>query len=386
MSEVDNVQFVGGVAVEQEAVDTDADEGGNENREKAREAVRKALGQAKKAPKEPAEAKEPTEEKEPAEASEEDSEGDEEESKPKPKKAKEEDEDLDPEKASLKQVLKHREKIAKAKADQTKAWREEQAQLQAQIAQQRHELQREQMRVQQEMQKLQRLRSDPAAAVKENGWDPEEFILNLAQSGTPEGKQQAMLRQMQQQLEEQKQWREQMLQAQQRHMEEAQHRQAVEYRGHVEKTFLHHAMNEKKYPHIAAMYQGREAALVSEGDIIAAQFRQLTGREADFTTDIPDYIEEVLAERAKTWYDKFGKSKYGSQQVDESAEEESASEVENRTSGKKPIGKTLNPDSSSERRALARIDKDLDGDERIELARAEVRKALNRYSRKPKDE
>lgn len=389
MSDTDNVQFVGGVAVEQ--TDGSAiEEGGNENREAAKAAVRKALGGAKKAPKEAPEAKEPSEAKEPQEADkeeEEDKASEDEDEAPKSKaKKKDEDEDLDPDKASLKQVLKHREKIAKAKADQSKAWREEQAQLQAQISQQRQMLQQEQMRVQQEMAKLQKLRSDPAAAVRENGWDPEEFILNLAQSGTPEGKQQAQMRMMQQQLQEQAQWREQMLQAQQRAAEEAQHRQAAEYRTHVERTFLKSALDEKKYPHIAEMYKGREAALVSEGDIIAAQFRHLTGREADFATDIPDYIEEVLAERAKAWYDKFGKSKYGSQQVDESAEEESASEVENRTSGRKPIGKTLNPDSSGERRALSRIDKDLDGDERIELARAEVRKALNRYSKKPKDE
>lgn len=382
----ENVEFVGGVAVEQ--TDNSAqDEGANENKEAAKEAVRKALGKAAKAPKEPKEATEPKEAKEPAEDEPEASTEESEEESPKPKKkAKEEDEELDPEKASLKQVLKHREKIAKAKADQTKAWREEQAQMQAQIVAQRQMLQQEQQRLQQEMSKLQKLRSDPVAAVKENGWDPEEFILNLAQSGTPEGKQQAQMRMMQQQLQEQAQWREQMLQAQQRAAEEAQHRQAAEYRTHVERTFLKSALDEKKYPHIAEMYKGREAALVSEGDIIAAQFRHLTGREADFATDIPDYIEEVLAERAKAWYDKFGKSKYGSQQVDESAEEESASEVENRTSGRKPIGKTLNPDSSGERRALSRIDKDLDGDERIELARAEVRKALNRYSKKPKDE
>lgn len=376
--EMENVQFVGGVAVEQE--DNSATESSNENREAAVAAVRKALGKKTEA-KAPAEPKEPKESKEPEAEEPAEEDADEEAPKAKAKPKKEAEEEVDPETAPLKQVLKQREKIAKAKADQSKAWQDEQRRWQEQITQQRQELQREQQKLQQELQRMQLLRTDPAAAVRANGWEPEDFILNLAQSGTPEGKAQAELRAIKQQIAEQAQWREQQLQAQQKAAEEAQYHQAVHYRQHVEKTFLGSAMDEKKYPHIAEMYKGREAALVAEGDLIAAQFRQLTGREADFMTDIPDYIEEVLAERAKAWYDKVGKSKYGSQQVDESAEEESAQEEVSRTSGRKPIGKTLNPDSSGERRALSRMDKDLDGDERIELARAEVRKALNKYRR-----
>jgi hypothetical protein len=361
-------EFVGGIAHEQtEEMDVGGAE--NPNRDAAVEAVKKAMGKAKAAaPKEDAEeAPEAAEAPAKGRSARDADASAKAEAKEKP--AEEEDE------YALKKVLATRQKVAekkKAEADELRVYQE-------QIQRERQELDHQRRQMQAEMARIQKLKTDPVSAVREAGYDPEQFILDLARSGTPEGQAEARLRQMQEQIQQQEQFRQQLMQQQQNYLRQQQEQQERNHRYTVEQQFLESAMDDKRAPHTAAFYKGREAALISEGDLIAIQYRQLTGREAT-PAQIAEYIEESLAERAKAWYESVAKQNTSSPEVGD--EDDVAEPV---AKGVKKAGKTLNPDSTGERRSLSSRYADMDEEERIETAKAEVRKALNKY-RRPTDD
>ncbi len=289
--------------------------------------------------------------------------------KPDAQKASEatDDEPLDLDKASVKQLLKQRERVAAIKRDAkdeiSKAQQEFQAQrnqfqqMQQQFAQERAQLQKER-------QSWQAIKSDPARAIREGGYDPEQFILDLAQEGTPEGQAKRQQREIQSQLAEIKQWREEQAQAQQRQQQQYRQHQEVQARQNAVQGFVKLGLDEEKYPHVANFYAGQERALVAFGDLAAEEYRHLSnGKEGSFE-DILDYIEDQLAERANTWYSK--KQKGGQRSDTQSTQEKPKSK-----------GKTLNPESSGERRTHSPRDlRDLDGDERLEAAKQAVAVAM----------
>ncbi len=279
---------------------------------------------------------------------------------------------LDPAKASVKELLKHREKVANIKRegavvkDELSKAREELAQAQAQFQHQQWQFQQEQAQLRKQQEVFQNFRKDPARAVKEFGVDPEQFILDLAQEGTPEGQ----LRRKQQEIDHAlariNQWEQTQLQAQQAHQAQAQQQHLYNQRQGAVQKFVSTGLNEEKYPLINTFYKGHESALVARGDLAARDFRQLSGgREASFE-DLLDYIEDQLAERTNSWYT----NKYGDKTP--VAKKEPASNTK-----PKSKGKSLNPDASGERRSLEQKSlKDLDADERIEAARQAVKIAL----------
>ncbi len=289
-----------------------------------------------------------------------------------PEAAKEdsEEEALDIEKANVKTLLKKREKVAELKRQ---AANEEQ-QAKAQLEQFRAQVQQEQYAVQQQMQELARKRQeilnfqkDPASAIRAGGYDPEKFILDLAQEGTPEGKQKRQLEALQSQIDQVKNFHQQQMAAYQRQQAVAQQEQVRQARISVEKEFTDLAKNEEKYPLTSMLTDGPlSKVLVAWGDIAAHEFRELSGgREGDFP-DILDYIEDSLAERFEKYYIK----KYGAPK---------AKSVPAGSGQSKPSssGKSLSPNASGERRALERKGhQDVDGDERLEAARQAVREAL----------
>lgn len=373
------VTYVNGKAVEQSegtgGIAPTGDSQRDSEREAAVKAVREAIGKAAKDSKESApRAAKADGFKPPGAKAEAEAEQDEKPA-PKAKAAPEEseDEEVDLDKASVKQLFKHREKLAAAKRDAVTKHQQEMAQLQheRQVMQQEYQrFQQERAQLQQQAQRLAKLKDDPAAAVMEAGWQPEDFILSLAKEGTEEGKIARQQRQLQQEIAEMRSWKEQQLRQQQEAQQHAQLQQMAHHRQSVEQEFLKHAFDEKARPHTASFYKGRERALVAEGDLIAAEYREMTGREASLD-QIADYVEEQLAERYKTWYEtsrKLGLTK-------DEAHEVAASE----TGGAPPAGKrgkTLSGSITSERRSLGSALKDLDGDERIEAAKEAVRQAI----------
>lgn len=275
--------------------------------------------------------------------------------------------ELDLDKASVKQLLKQRERVAAIKRDAkdeiSKAQRDFQAQQQSFQAQQQAFAQ-ERAALERERKSWQAIKSDPARAIREGGYDPEQFILDLAQEGTPEGQRKRQDREIQEQLAEIKAWRQEQAQAVQRQQHQYQQAQQAQARQNAVQSFVKLGLDEEKYPHVATFYQGQERALVAFGDLAAEEYRHLSnGKEGSFE-DILDYIEDQLAERANNWYTKKGK---GSQKTD----------TQNSQEKPKSKGKTLSPESSGERRSHTKSAlQDLDGDERLEAAKQAVARAM----------
>ncbi len=276
-------------------------------------------------------------------------------------------EELDLDKATVKQLLKQRERVAaikrEGKDEVSRAQQEFQAQRQ-QFQQMQQQFAQERAQLEKERKSWQAIKSDPARAIREGGYDPEQFIMDLAQEGTPEGQAKRQHRELQAQLAEIKQWREEQAQAQQRQQYQAQQYQQAQARQNAVQGFVKLGLDEEKYPHVANFYQGQERALVAFGDLAAEEYRHLSnGKEGSFE-DILDYIEDQLAEKANNWYSKRGK---GSQKAD----------TQNSQEKPKSKGKTLSPESSGERRSHAKnVLLDLDGDERLEAAKQAVAVAM----------
>lgn len=284
-------------------------------------------------------------------------------------KPKDEDGDEDAseeEGTSLKKLLKHREQAAAGKKEVQDRYAKERAELEAQtrkIQETWQQLQQEQARIERERQRFDRLRKDPASAIREVGWEPEQFIIDLARDGTPEGQMARQQRELQQQLQEMRQWKQQQEQAYQEAQQRAQWEQQVSYRQHIEKTFLEDALHEDNRPHTAALYKGREHALLAYADKIAAEYRELSGGKEASLKEVADFIEEELADRLNGWYERKSGTKVAATQQAKP--------------GKGSKGKSLTPEASSERRSLGRKGlKDLDEEERIAAARASVAAAL----------
>lgn len=385
MADVDNVTFVGGKPIEQhEGLDSNIDDDTRAEAEAAvREAIKKAAGEAKEnAPKA---AKSDGRVPEGAKKDTDEDDGDEEvENKPVAKKAKakeapergpdgkflprepkeddgdEEDEVIDPSKASLKQLLKNREKVAAQKKETHSQFEQERQRIAEEtrrVQETWQQIQQMQQEVQRERQKLELLRKNPAMAIREIGLEPEQFIMDLAQDGTPEGVAKRQQAELQRQIEELRNWKEQQAQAYQRAQEEAQWQQAVQYREHIKNQFLSDALNEETRPHTATFYKGREHALMAYADFIANEYRNMSGGREASLQEVADFIEDDLAERANRWYE----SKSGSKQTTRTTEAKP---------GKGSKGKSLNPEVASERRSLGRKTlKDLDDEERLAAAR-----------------
>lgn len=387
--EAPEVTFVGGRAVEQtESLDSNLEP---DEREAAKEAVRKAIEEAGKSsaesakegrardPYKPPGAKRDDEPSAPergpdgkflpkgGQAEDKDSEKPE---KPAPKP--DEQEEIDPDKATVKQLLKAREKVAAVKREaqgvqgeiqrQQQEFQKQQQAFQSQV----QAFQKAQLDLQRQQAALKQLREDPARAIRELNYDPEQFILDLAQEGTPEGQARRQQREMERQLKELQDWKSNQLQTwkQQQQMMEEQQRQHA--RTNTVDRFVKLGADAEKYPHVAAFYKGRERALVAEGDLTAEEYRSISGGREGSLEDIMDYIEDQLAERAKSWYSI---QQNGGTKV-------AAAKPEPVQSKPKSKGKSLSPEVSGERRTLSNKLLDLDGDERLEAAKQAVAVAL----------
>lgn len=384
-----NVTFVGGKAVEQhDSLDSNVEPDVREDaKEAVREAIRKASEEAKEGaekaskqdPYRPEGAKNEKDEpagkspvtKKPAKDVETPERGPD--GKFLPRKEKdsqgtEGEPEPDDDATSLKQLLKHRQNNAQPKKeaqDRLAKEREQLAQETRKVQELYAQIQAEQNRINKERERYERLRKDPASAIREIGWEPEQFIVDLARDGTPEGQMARQQRELQQQLKEMQDWKAEQARQMQRAQEEAQWQQQVNYRQHIERTFIEDALHEENRPHTYEFYKGRENALLSYADLIAAQYRELSGGKEASLKEVADFIEEELAERANAWYEK----KSGTKKVSVSPEAKP---------GKGSKGKSLTPDAASEKRSLGRKAlKDLDEEERRAAAREAVAAAID---------
>ncbi len=350
---VGDVTFINGVAAEQQTEGESAQPA--DEREAAIKAVKEALQEEGKRAASKAKESRDQDPLQPRDSTERDEAGkfvakpksDEKKTEAKPAPSAEEDAE------SLKNVLKQRKQLAAAKAQQSQQVSKELQELR----QYKQQLDYERQEVQREKARIAALRTDPARAIKEAGWDPEEFILDLARQGTPEGAAARQQRELRDQLKELHDWKASQAKQAEEAQVAAQRRQQANYRQHVEKTFVSLAMDEAKHPHLAGMYAGHEAGLLAEADVIAEQYRNLTGKEASFE-DVAEYLEE----RSANWYKTMSTK---SQQAQ-------APVTRGKPTQGNGTGKTLSPEGGSERRSLGTMLADLDGEERLAAAREAV--------------
>lgn len=364
------VTYVGGKAVEQEdTADTTLEV---DERQEAMAAVKKAMDEARSKEESDDEDAEPEPKPKPKPKSDDAPErGPDGKFLPKDKgaakEAADDDEELDLDKASLKQILKAREKVANLKktaTDEISVERRQLEQERQQYQQQVAQLQAQRQQLERERSYIQALKTDPARAIRELGLSPEEYILELAREGTPEGQEARRQKQLDAELAEIRNWRQQMAEQERQRAYQAQVQQIVDYREKSVREFTELALTEDKYPLTATFFKGNEKALVAWGDLAAEEYRTLSGGKEGTYADILDYIEDQLAERSNSWYTK----------------RKPAQKVEQKETVKKPQkarGLSLDPSVSGERRALSPKQLDsLDEEERLQRAREEVARAL----------
>lgn len=269
---------------------------------------------------------------------------------------------------SLKRVLKERKQIAAQKQVQQEAFQKQAQQLQAF----QRQLQQQQRELEQDRARLAQLRKDPIRAIKENGWDPESFILDLAQDGTPEGQERRRQKQLAEDLKEMQDWKAEQERQRNEYARRQKEAGAQQHRNNVEQNFASLALDEDKHPHLASFYKDNQKALrglIQEGDDVADDYRELTGKEASL-----EEIVEYLEERRANWYkSRSGGSALG--RISQGANSQ-APVTKGRPTQGSATGRTLSPEDGSERRALGTSLKDLDGDERLAAAREAVGAAL----------
>lgn len=278
-----------------------------------------------------------------------------------PAKKDEEDEDA----SALRKALTGRREQAKAQ-QQAKA---EIEQMREETRQFYRQLQAEKQQLAQEKARIEMLKKDPIRAIRENGWDPEEFIFDIASDGTPEGQARRQQRELQQQIAELKEWKRQQAEAVESRQKEQAELQKRSFRQNVEREFLNTAFNESAHPHLSSFYKGHEVGLIAEADVVAEQYRNVTGQEATFK-EIAEYLEE----RAAKWYKSMSGAKDMPPVTQGSPTQGSATGA-----GKLPA-KSLSPNGSGERRALGNSFADLDGEDRLEAAKTAVRAAIRASS------
>lgn len=279
---------------------------------------------------------------------------------PKPKR-----DEADEDASALRKALTERKEAAKYKAEAAA----EVEKARAEARQFYQQLQREKAELAQEKARLEILRKDPIRAIRENGWDPEEFILDIANDGTPEGQARRQQRELQSQIAELRQWKQEQADQAVRAQERAQEQAKAQQRRSVEQTFLNTAAQRKedgthKNSHLVSMYKEDPEALIVQADMVADRYRKATGQEATFQ-EIAEYLEE----RAAKWYKSMSSG---------SAPQAGAPVTQGKPTQGSATGKrSLSPSGSSERRSLGVNLQDLDGDERRSAAMDAVRAALH---------
>lgn len=270
--------------------------------------------------------------------------------------------------SALRKALTERRELAKFKKEASESLEKERQEVRrvyADTQRQRQEVEAEKARIAQY-----RSRKDPALLAREAGYaNPEDYILELAQEGTPEGQARRANRELLDRLDRAEQWQKQELaQREQTRRQQEEHQQNA-YRGQVERDFLSEA---SKHDSLVGLYKGYEVELITQADTVAQQYRKATGQEATFAE-----IAEYIAERTEKWY-KNRVSKNGARQVPSGSGTQDGSSVSagsptqgSATGKKRPISAT-----GSERRSLGTSLADLDGDERREMAMSAVRAAI----------
>lgn len=209
------------------------------------------------------------------------------------------------------------------------------------------------------------LREDPAQAIRLAGLDPEDFIMSLANQGSPESKLERQLREQNEKLAEFEKWKKEQAEEAEKSRQTALQRQMQEMRKSVESEFVSKASSDRFANVSNALKHGitSHRALIMEGDSIADQYREATGQEASID-DILEYIDSRYKEA-------IGKLSGGSQVKPPPVVAQPA-----KAQPAKPKVSSISAEDASERRTLERDLTDADSEERRAAALTAVRAVL----------
>lgn len=243
-----------------------------------------------------------------------------------------------PAKKGIGDILSAREAKAEPKTEAQKLL-DEAKQQQAELAKLKDEIARDREEVARDKAKLAKLKDLKHApeALKELGWDPEDFVASAARANTPEGKLEALVRAQAEEL------------AALKGKAEAWEKQAEDDKASAKKQaedaavrkteegFLEKALNAEAFPTLAMLYGDDDEdkqVLVLKAHSVARRYRAATGGEEATFEQIAEYLED----RAKA---KLGPK---------DAKEEKASKDGKAQPGGRPTGKrTLNGSDASVR-------------------------------------
>ena len=270
--------------------------------------------------------------------------------------------------SALRKALAERKETARFKKEAGDALEKERAE----VRQVHQRLRQKEAEIQAREEKMALFRKDPVRAIRENGWDnPEDFILDIARDGTPEGKADRAHRELLDRLDRAEQWQKQELDSRRQQQEQQEEHAKRSNRESIERNFLTEA---SKYESLVGMYKGHEVELIAQADTVAEKYRNATGKEATFSE-----LAEYLAERHEKWYtSRSSKNRTsGGSDSGTAAQAAAANQAGRPTQGSATGKKRPTSAASSERRSLGTNFADLDGDERLEAAKTAVRAAIH---------
>lgn len=136
------------------------------------------------------------------------------------------------------------------------------------------------------------LRRNPIEAIKKAGWDPDDLVLNLRDSGTPGSAAQREQLALRQEMAE--------LKASLRERDaQAERRAAEAQRQEAERGFLAIALDAEKFPALSHVYGKRQHLLIAEATRIAEAYHQRTGQYATWG-ELAEYIDSEHADLRAT--------------------------------------------------------------------------------------
>lgn len=188
-------------------------------------------------------------------------------------------------------VLKAREAAQEARDDAAAA-KSEAAAVREEIAQLKAEAKKDREAAASEWGKIQKLKSNPLAAIKEIGWDTRQLVDEVTREGTPEWQASKRLEAQQaslsEQLNELKAWKEERKAAEESYQQHAR----VQGRQQAERDFLASVPTESA---LRALYDEKE--IVSKAHSLADEYREKSKGQVASNEELRDYLEEQAGKR-----------------------------------------------------------------------------------------
>lgn len=196
--------------------------------------------------------------------------------------AKDDDSDLE----SIERTLAKRREEAREKL----RIREEIAKEKAEIERYKGELSRKEQEILEAASYIKKLRSDPAAAVRALGIEPEDFIAQLANGSTEDYKRRSELDTIKAELAETKRALQERSERERQEQEQYRVRQMQQLAHRAESEFYQTAVSDD-FPTLKSLFSGEDAGyLIAKANDVAERYYQAAGKPASYR-DIAEYLE-----------------------------------------------------------------------------------------------